>query len=117
MSEFLSKALLDDMERARRSANRKRTHMTVCAGGQEFTILRYWNTGFALDAADAPGLRGLVDVYSGAKHLCQALVVTSSEEQGERVYEVKRSTPAQNTAPAADFVRDRPEPAGLLPRH
>lgn len=115
MTEYMTRALLDELERARKSADRKRTNMKVCAAGREFAILRCWDSGFALDARDAPGLRGLVDLYAGSRHLCQALIVTSSEADGERVYEFKRSTPAMDKAPAADFVRARPEPAGLLP--
>ena len=90
--------------------------MMVRAGGQDFVILRYWQSGFALDSRDAPGLRGLVDVYDRGRHLCQALIVTSSEADGERVFEVKTATPAADRAPAADFVRERPEPMGLLTR-
>ena len=114
MSEFLPQQVRDEMERARRAKRRRRTHMKLHAGGQEFTILRYWRDGFALDAEDAPGLRGLVDVYDHGKHLCQALIVASSEADGERVFEVKTATPADRRGPAADFVRETPEPTGLL---
>ncbi len=88
--------------------------MKVRTGGQEFVILRYWHDGFSLDAGDAPALRGLVDLYEQDKHLCQALIVTSAEEDGEQVFEFKSSTRATRSAPPADFVRDTPEPAGLL---
>lgn len=116
MTDFLPREVREEMQRARESKNRRRTHMKVRAGGQDFTILRYWRGGFALDAAEAPKLRGLVDVFERERHLCRALVVTSSEADGERIFEVKTSTLAADRAPAADFVRERPEPAGLLPR-
>lgn len=114
MSEFLPQEVREELERARRAKRRKRTHMKVCAGGQAFTILRYWDGGFAVDAADAPHLRGLVDVLDRGKLLCQALIVTSSEAEGERVYDVKTATPATRSAPPVDYVQERPEISGLL---
>ena len=116
MSEFLPRELREEMELARRKKSRRRSRMKVRAGGHDFVILRYWDNGFALDAEDAPGLRGFVDLFDEGKHLCQALIVTSSEAEGERVFEFKSATPAADKAPAADFVRERPEPAGLLTR-
>ncbi|SDI72934.1 hypothetical protein [Aliiruegeria lutimaris] len=114
MSEFLPRELRDEMERARRTQRRKRTYMKVRAGEQEMPILRYWESGFAVTAEDAPRLRGLVDQFDHGKHLCQALIVTSSETDGERIYEVKTANPAGRSAPAVDFVRERPETVGLL---
>ncbi len=116
MSEFLPQDVRRELEQARRAKRRLRTHMCVRVGGHDFTILRYWETGFALEASDAPGLRGLVDLYDHGRHLCQALIVASSELDNERVFEVKLTTPAIKTAPPVDFVRERPEPAGLLTR-
>ncbi|MFD0981549.1 hypothetical protein [Tropicimonas aquimaris] len=117
MSEFLPKEVREELESARKETKRRRSRMVVRVGDEDFTILRHWEGGFALDVADAPGLRGLVDLYDGGRHLCQALIVASAEADGERVFEVKRTTPAAGAAPAADFVRDRPEPSGLLPRN
>ena len=56
-------------------------------GDQSFTILRHWDAGFALDKEDAPHIRGLVDLYDGARHLSQCLIVASSEDADEMVYE------------------------------
>ena len=39
-----------------------------------------------------PSLRGLVDVYDGARHIFQCLIVASTVENGEIVCEFKRST-------------------------
>ncbi|PRY21152.1 hypothetical protein CLV78_11025 [Aliiruegeria haliotis] len=116
MSEFLPEAVRQELEQARKATKRRRTRMKVRTGGQEFTILRHWQGGFALDAQEAPGLRGLVDLYDHGKHVCQALIVATREEDGERVFEVKSSTSATDKAPAADFVHERPEPAGYLTR-
>ncbi len=115
MSEFLPRAVREELETARKTGRRKRRHMKVRAGGQDFTILRYWDDGFSVAADDAPGLRGLVDLFDRGRHLCQALIVTSSEADGERVFEIKSATPADPAPPPADFVRDRAEPVALLP--
>ncbi|WP_068118166.1 hypothetical protein [Tropicimonas marinistellae] len=114
MTDFLPRAVLDELELARKRSQRNRSRMTVCADGREYVTLRHWDGGFSLKVETSPRLRGLVDLYSDGQHFCQALIVTSSESGGERVFEVKRATPAVRRAPAADFVRERPEPAGLL---
>jgi hypothetical protein len=60
-------------------------------------------------------LRGLVDVYDGSRHVFQCLIMASSEENGQRVYEFKRSTAVRDTAPL-DYWRDDDAPVGYLPR-
>ena len=115
MSEYLPKEVRDGLELARREAARKRSRYRVQVGGETFTLLRYWDEGFSLAAEDAPHLRGLVDIYEGARHLSQALIVASSEEPGEMVYEFKWATPASDTAPR-DYVRDETAPVALIPR-
>lgn len=112
MSEFLPKEVREGLELARKHKQRKKSRMRVKAGDQTFTILRYWDQGFALDADEAPNLRGLVDVFDGARHLSQCLIVASEEEGGERVFEFKRATP-HSDAPAVDYeVQDGP--VGLI---
>ena len=68
MSEFLPKEVREGLEQARKHKLRKKSRMKVRVGDQSFTILRYWDDGFALDADDAPQLRGLVDLYDGGRH-------------------------------------------------
>ena len=87
--------------------------MRVEIGDHYVPVLRLWDTGFAVDVADATHLRGLVDFYDGPRHLYQALIVTSSEEAGERRFEFKRNTAAADKAPL-DFERDVPPPIALL---
>ena len=112
MSEYLPKDVRDGLELARKRNLRKKSRMRVKAGDQTFTILKYWDHGFALDAEDAPNLRGLVDVYDGARHLSQCLIVASEEEDGQMIFEFKRATPHADH-PAVDYeVEDGP--AGLL---
>ncbi|MFV0360034.1 hypothetical protein [Tropicimonas sp.] len=115
MSDFLPLAVRTELARASRAHLLRDTHMTIRSGGRERAVLRYWAGGFALDSADAAGLRGRVDLYDRGRHLCQALIVATADTEGERLFEFKVETPAAKTAPPADFVRERPEPAGLLP--
>ena len=76
-------------------------------------MLKLWHDGFALALKDAPHLRGLVDLYDGARHVSQCLIV-ASEEDGDRMsYEFKRNT-ASAEKPALDFVADDSRPVALL---
>lgn len=113
MSEFLPKDLRDELAVAQKDRLRKRSRMRVRTGGQTFTILRHWKDGFSLDSADAPHLRGLVDLYDGATHVKQCLIVASTEENGETVYEYKRGTPVADRAPL-DYSRDKDAPTALI---
>ncbi len=99
MSEYLPKEVREGLKMARTQTLRKKSRMRVKAGDRTFVILRHWNDGFALDADDAPHLRGLVDVYDGARHLSQCLIVASETDGGEMVFEYKRATPATEQAP------------------
>ncbi len=114
MSEFLPKEVREGLEAARKAALRRRSRLRVMAGETGHPVLRFWEDGFALDAADAPHLRGLVDLFNGGVHLYQCLIVASSEENGEMIYEFKRATEAVDKAPL-DFYRDENAPIALLP--
>ncbi len=113
MSNMLPEAVLKGLEEARKAAQRKSNRLCVHAGEDVYRIHRLWDNGFAMNAEDAPKLRGHVQIYDGSRHLYQALVVTSREEQGERVFEFKWSQAAAS-GPAADYVRAKDGPAGLL---
>jgi len=113
MSEFLPKEVREGLEKARKAAFRKKNRLRIRANGETFPVLRFWSTGFALETETAPHLRGLVDVYDGARHLYQALIVASSEEDGEVVFEFKRVTVALDKAPL-DFYRAPDAPIALL---
>lgn len=113
MSDLLPKYVREGLDAARKRDLRRRSRLKVKVGGQTFTILRYWDEGFALDVEDAPHLRGLVDVYDGGRHLSQCLIVASEEEAGEMVYEFKRETMAANAAPL-DYDRDENAPVALI---
>ncbi len=112
MTDDLPREVLEGLHHARHEAQRRKSRLRVCIGDQSFTLLRHWDRGFAM-AADAPRMRGLVDIYDGARHLSQCLIVASSEEAGERVYDFKRSTPASDR-PARDYAADETAPVGLI---
>lgn len=114
MSEFLPKEVREGLERARKEALLKKNRLRVQVGSESYRILRLWPEGFALDAETTPLFRGLVDIYDGGRHIYQALIVASSEENGERVFEFKRNTAALDNAPL-DFERDENAPIALLP--
>lgn len=113
MSEFLPKDVREGLEIARKQTMRKKSRLKVRVGDHDFTILRYWHDGFALDVDDAPHLRGLVDVYDGARHVSQCLIVASEEDAGEMVYEFKRATSAQDRVPL-DYEVDANAPVALI---
>ena len=113
MIEYLPKEVREGLEMARKRDQRKKRRLRVPAGEQTFTILRYWDEGFALDVDDAPHLRGLVDVYDGSRHLSQCLIIASEEDAGEMVYEFKRETMATGDAPL-DYERDAHAPIALI---
>ena len=115
MLEVLPQDLRDGLEQARKKRLRQKSRMRVKTGDQTFTILRHWDTGFALDADDAPHLRGLVDVFDGARHLSQCLIVASEADGGEMVYEFKRATPHVEKAPL-DYEIAEDTPIALIPQ-
>ena len=115
MLEFLPKEIRDGLEMARKRALRRKSRLRVQVGHATFPILRFWDQGFALDAELTPNLRGLVDVYDGANHIFQCLIVASATENGEVVCEFKRST-AVLDRPALDYWRDENAPVGYLPK-
>jgi hypothetical protein len=60
-------------------------------------------------------LRGIVDVYDGARHVSQCLIMASDIEGGELVCRLKWATAARQSA-ALDYERDEGAPAAYLPR-
>lgn len=115
MLEFFSKELRDGFEAARKRQNARKSRLRVQIGSEIYPILRIWDEGLAMDADHVPGLRGLVDVYDGARHMSQCLIVASTVENGELICTFKRSTPVTEKAPL-DFWRDENAPVGYLPR-
>ncbi|MEM6305286.1 MAG: hypothetical protein AAF744_11225 [Pseudomonadota bacterium] len=113
METVFSKEVQAGLEAARLEALRKSSRLRIDLEGKLYPVLRMWKTGFAIHAADAPHLRGLVDLYDGANHLFQCLIVASEEDAGEMLYEFKRATPVTDRA-ALDFEKGVNKAAGLL---
>lgn len=116
MIEFLSKELREGFELARKRQNARKSRLRVQIGVEVYPILRLWDDGLALDADQLPHLRGLVDVFDGARHLSQCLIVASTVENGQLICNFKRSTPVTDRPPL-DFWRDENAPVALLPKH
>ncbi|MEY4695973.1 MAG: hypothetical protein RIT14_401 [Pseudomonadota bacterium] len=115
MYEFLSKEVREGLDAARKRELKKTSRLRVHVGAAVYPVLRFWDEGFALDADLTPHLRGLVDVYDGARHIFQCLIVASStSEAGELICEFKRST-AVLDRPALDYWRDENLPVAYLP--
>lgn len=112
MEAFISKEIQAGLDQARTDAMKESSRLRVNLGTKVLPVLRMWKTGFAMEA-DAPALRGFVDLYDGSIHLFQCLIVTSEEERGERRYEFKRAT-AVVEKPAVDFEIPENAPVGLI---
>ena len=109
----LPKDVMDGLQKARQEDYSKKNRLRIMVGDTIFPILRYWETGFSLDVKVAPKLRGLVDIYDGANHVSQCLIVLSSVKGDERIFEFKRNTQALTKAPI-DFEKKNDEPIALL---
>jgi hypothetical protein len=112
---FLSAEVQAGLEIARKRALTRKNRLRIVVGDKEYPVLRYTDRGFVMDAATAPKLRGLVNLFDGAKHLSQCLIVASTEEFGELTYEFKRETAHADQA-ALDYVRAPDAPVALLTR-
>ena len=101
------------LDQARKRALKRSSRLAIEAGGRRLKVLRLLDDGFAVDAESVPHLRGLVDLYDGARHLSRCLVVASEEEGGEIRYEVKQMTAAADVQPL-DYARAEDAPVGLI---
>ncbi|PCJ10163.1 MAG: hypothetical protein COB16_02470 [Rhodobacteraceae bacterium] len=113
MSTYLPKEVQDGLDAARLAGFRKSSRLRVRVGDEVYPVLRMWKGGFAVEEGSTPNLRGLIDLYDGANHLYQCLIVASEAEAGERRYDFKRSTAAADNAPL-DFYRAPDAPVALL---
>ncbi|WP_299612914.1 hypothetical protein [uncultured Tateyamaria sp.] len=114
MSTFVPKEVQAGLDSARLQSLKAASRLRLAADGNTYPVLRMWKTGFSM-TSDAPHMRGYVDLYDGAIHLFQCLIVASDEELGEMRYEFKRLT-AVAEKPALDFVRAEDAPVALLTR-
>ncbi|WP_299900476.1 hypothetical protein [uncultured Ruegeria sp.] len=113
MSTYVSKEIRAELDAARIATLKKASRLRVEMGDNTYKILKLWKDGFTVEAETTPRLRGLVDIYDGANHLYQCLIVADEDEGGEMRYEFKRSTAAHDSAPL-DFYRAPDAPIALL---
>ncbi len=113
MNDFLPDAVMQGLAQARKSAARKSNRLCVHDGDAVYAIRRIWDGGFALDSEVADKVRGRVEIYDGARHIYQCLIVDSSEEGGERIFDFKWLHPVTDTAPV-DYEQPNFVPAGLI---
>ncbi len=113
MIHDLPEEVLKGLHQARLRDLGRKNRLRVHVGEETYTILRLWDNGFSLDSETAPHIRGFVDIYDSGKQLYQCLVMCSSVENGERIYEFKRHTAAMEEAPL-DYWRDENAPVALL---
>lgn len=110
---YISDEVLAGIKRARQLSEQRSKRLRVRVDGEEYPVLRIWNSGFSVDAEAVPNLRGLVDLVDGARHLAQCLIVRSETEGPTIHYEYKRHTPATDKPPV-DYVVDKEAPVALL---
>lgn len=113
--EILPKEMLATLRDARQREARRRSRLRVTVGPQTYPVLRRWRGGFAIDAAQVTQLRGLVDLYDGARQVASCLIIASEVAGGELICLVKRETAVTDRA-ALDFVCDDSAPVTYLPR-
>ena len=113
MSTYVSKEMRAELDAARIATLKKASRLRVQMGDNTFKILSLWKDGFSVEAATTLRLRGLVDIFDGANHLYQCLIVADEENAGEMRYEFKRSTAASDKAPL-DFYHEPDAPIALL---
>jgi len=115
MTEYLPDSVRAQLRDAQSKTLARKSRVRVEAGGQSYAVLRFGKTGFSLDAATAPHLRGLVDLYDGARHVSQCLIVAAEEVDGLMHFEFKRNTATGDGAPL-DYERAADAPVGYLTR-
>ena len=115
MTTILPEAVQKGLEQARKAALHRNDRLCVHDGDQVFRIRRFWEDGMSIDADHGHKLRGRVEIYDGARHLYQALIVGSTAEGHETVFDFKWLNPVSD-APPADFPKPDFIPAGLIPR-
>ena len=113
MSTYVSKEIRAELDAARIATLKKSSRLRVKMGNNTYKILTLWKDGFTVEAETTPRLRGLVDIYDGANHMYQCLIIADDEAAGAMRYEFKRNTIAADKAPL-DFYRAQDVPIALL---
>ena len=115
MLETLPQSIWNELHAAQKKSAARKSRLRVEVDGQSHPIIRMLPEGFIVDRANAPKLRGLVDIYDGGRHLSQCLIVASTADGHRMEYEFKRNTSTTDGAPL-DFERPDDAPIALLGR-
>lgn len=115
MSTFLPPDVQAGLDAARKQALRENHRLRVQAGERVYRVIHAWENGFSLELGEDDTLRGRVDLYDGARHLSQCLIVASEEDGDVMRFEFKRMTEASDTQPL-DFAKSDEAPVGLIGR-
>jgi hypothetical protein len=113
MLEFLPKEVRDGLELARKRDRKRQARLRLQVGNAVFPVLRLSDDEMEMDASLTPHLRGLVDLFDGARHIAQCLIVATTQENGVLICEFKRLTNVTE-GPALDYWRDENAPVALL---
>jgi len=113
MLEFLPTDVCEGLLAGRLRATRGRSRLRIAVGDALFPVLRVTEESLVLDAGQVAHLRGLVDLYDGARHLTRCLIVASEAENGELVCAFKRATRVTDRA-ALDYWQDEHGPVAAL---
>ena len=104
MLESLPEQISQELRAANTRRTKRASRLRVEADGISYRVLRLTGEGFVLEAADAPQLRGLVDLFDRGRHVSQCLIVAAAQDGDEMIYDFKRNTVASDGAPL-DFER------------
>lgn len=115
MSTFLPPDVQAGLDAARKQAMRDKSRLRVQAGDRTYKVLAAWDGGFSIDLNDVETLRGRVDLYDGARHLLQCLIIASESDGDVMRFEYKRMTEASEEQPL-DFARAENAPIALIGR-
>ncbi len=113
MEAFFSNEVMDGIKAAQKKAERKKNRLRVHVGEDIYPVAKFWGAGFSVDLETVPKLRGLVDLYDGARHLSQCLIIRAEKDGEWMNYEFKRRTEAVENAPL-DYEHDTSAPIALL---
>jgi len=115
MSDVLPQAVQDGLKAARKAALQRNDRLCVHDGDNVYRIIGFWEDRLSLAADDADKLRGRVEIFDGAKHLYQCLIVNSRVEGDVCIFDFKWLHPVAEK-PAVDFELPNFVPAGLIAR-
>lgn len=113
MNDILPEAVRLGLAAARKKALKSEGRLCVHDGDDVYRIQKFWDGGFTIAADYGDKLRGRVEIYDGARHVYQCLIIGSEVDGDLRVFDFKWVHPVTDTAPV-DFARPDFVPAGLI---